>query len=439
MSSNGPAGVKRSAEEVSFHDNETGRDHHQQPFPNNATLPMNLIMGSILPFVQDRSTWNNLCFANKELRGAGRTMTPPWPETTLQQACFARAMAFSPCGHYLAGGTVRGAGSPSFVHIFDRRNGQHTSLRGQIEDIFCLVFSGDGKYLASGGTDRFIEIWPTNSTRKPTQLSSRTLPGQHQTEKVQCLAFASDSNILASGSRDEIKLWNVEDGVCIHSFHHRRGNTSSLVFAGVGESIRCLAATTEGTLIRISRKSSHHEFTSEIIVLGTVRFLNTAFSTCGSFVAKVDLANKLCLYVIEAEGATMMRSVNLPTYSTLRTNAGLAFSPDNKMLAVISETSGGDDTVVRLLEVKDLTLRRHIKLHSSRGFPVALAVDPSSRYLATACYDGSVRLYELNRSSSSFASSPAAASASAGNPVSFGFWSRPRPTSYFRGRKMVVR
>jgi hypothetical protein len=130
MSSKDTSGIKRSAQEASIHDDAlSGRDCHQ-PFSDHVTLPMNLIIGSILPFVQDRSTWNNLCVANKELRDAGRSMTPPWPETTVQLSArnFAQAMVFSPCGHYLACGTVPTLGRssfvrPSLVQLLDRRTG----------------------------------------------------------------------------------------------------------------------------------------------------------------------------------------------------------------------------------------------------------------------------------------------------------------------------
>jgi WD40 repeat protein len=398
--SNDNTGIKRSAEEASLHDNESGT-YRQQPFSEPVILPMNLIIGSILPFLQDRSTWNNLCFANKKLRKAGQAMTPPWPETTLPQVFQNWVMdtVFSPCGRYLVCGTTTCGTAQrrqSFVHILERRHGQQTPLRGHIEDIFCLTFSGDGKYLASGGNDRLIRIWPTDNGARQPQQSEQTLPG-HLTIKVRCLAFSSDSNLLASGSSGEIKLWNVEDGVCIQTFVYHHGSTSSLVFSGVGESIKCFAATTDGSLIRISRSSSHSEFTSDIIVVGSTRFLNSVFSSCGSFLATMDLTNTLCLYEIKTDGTStpLAQSVTLPAYCILKTNAGMAFSPDNKTLAVISDTSRHDDTVVRLLDVKDLTLQRQLKWQLRDDIPVSLSVDPSSRYLATACSDGTVRLWTL--------------------------------------------
>jgi WD40 repeat protein len=223
---------------------------------------------------------------------------------------------------------------------------------------------------------------------------------------MRCLAFASDSNILASGVDGAIKLWGVEDGVCIHTFVLRHGiisfdplyrRTSSLEFAGVGASIQCLAATGDGSLIRISWNNTLSECTSDLIDLdgamrsrnacfsqcgsflatgvgasiqclaatgdgsliriswnntlsectsdlidldGAMRSRNACFSQCGSFLATIDSKNKLCLHEIQTNGMfTRTQIVTLPSYCSLRTNAGMAFSPDNNMLAVIAGTS----------------------------------------------------------------------------------------------------
>jgi hypothetical protein len=47
-------------------------------------IPINLISHLVLPFVQDRPTWNAVCSANKELHEAGMRMNPPWPQTKLE-------------------------------------------------------------------------------------------------------------------------------------------------------------------------------------------------------------------------------------------------------------------------------------------------------------------------------------------------------------------
>jgi WD40 repeat protein len=65
-------------------------------------------------------------------------------------------------------------------------------------------------YLAAGGSNGLIQLWPTNITRKPTRQGLKTL--RHDpTKEVLCLAFASDSSLLASGNEGEMKL-------CVHAY-----------------------------------------------------------------------------------------------------------------------------------------------------------------------------------------------------------------------------
>lgn len=76
------------------------------------------------------------------------------------------ALSFSPCGRYLASGswdnnnTIKiwnmDSNSKSFmecIFTIDRSNGGHDNI------IRALSYSGDGKYLMSGGNDGLIKIW----------------------------------------------------------------------------------------------------------------------------------------------------------------------------------------------------------------------------------------------------------------------------------------
>jgi WD40 repeat protein len=215
---------------------------------------------------------------------------------------------------------------------------------------------------------------------------------------VQCLAFAPDSNILASGSYGGIRLWDVEYGLCMQTFEQqKRVVPSSMVFSGVGEITKCLAARTDGSLLLISRNNSLSEFTSDRIVFSSTPFRNSVFSHCGSLLATVDATDKLCLYEVKPDHGvpTMIKSVTLPAYYGPSTNDGMTFSPDNKTLAIRSDNSADACTEVRLLDVNDLTLQRQVKWQLGRRLAVSVAFDPNSRYLATAFSDGILRLWTL--------------------------------------------
>ena len=73
------------------------------------------------------------------------------------------ALAFSPCGRYLASGAwwIRGFGIKKCpVLLWDVESGENiAAFRGHPTDIQCLAFSPDGTILASGGYGGTIMLW----------------------------------------------------------------------------------------------------------------------------------------------------------------------------------------------------------------------------------------------------------------------------------------
>ena len=264
---------------------ETASLNHDVPeeCKQTSVIPINVISDFVLPFIKDRRTWNDVCSANKELHEAGMRMIPPWPDTIVTMGQMLGSLKFSPCGSFLASGACS---SPYLVYICDRR-GRQTCLTGHASSISFLSFSNDGKYLASAGSssnDTSIRIWPTNSTKLPQQ-SDKSLRGHQRV--ISCLDFSpGDSNIMASGEYPcALKLWNVEQEVCLYSFDHRSGLIGSMFFPAANEGNKCIFITSAGSLIQTSW-DDFSRITSDTVAmpeLGAVQV--SAFSQCGSLLA----------------------------------------------------------------------------------------------------------------------------------------------------------
>jgi WD40 repeat protein len=384
MSNSTVASNKRTAEAAALNNDEPLDEYDATP-----VIPINLISLLILPFLQDRLTWNAVCSANKELHAAGVRMTPPWPATKLRMGLNVATLKFSPCGSFLAYGT---RSSPYLVHICDRR-GRQTCLRGHTSGISFLSFSNDGNYLASSERGRYndepvVRIWPTDSTTRLPQQSDKTLPGSRL--DINCLDFSpSDSNILVTGHHCVINIWDVEQEARIYSFDHDCGYLQSLYFPVQDEGRKCSFVSATGSLIR-TWWNDLSGFESDIIDMPGLGQVGTSvFSHCGSLLAAVSRGSGRMVTLYNMRTMSVVRRLTIPRFLHY---GGLAFSPDGKTLVL-----GFTRDEIQIREVPDLNLLRRLLQPDASAYPStgAVAFDPSGQFLASAAADHSVRLWTL--------------------------------------------
>ena len=77
------------------------------------------------------------------------------------------------------------------------------TLKGHTGDVQSVVFSADGKRLASGSNDHTVRVWDATSGQETLTLKGHT-------SIVTSVAFSADGKRLASASYDQtVKLWDV--------------------------------------------------------------------------------------------------------------------------------------------------------------------------------------------------------------------------------------
>ncbi|XP_075997452.1 cell division cycle protein 20 homolog [Genypterus blacodes] len=133
--------------------------------------------------------------------------------------------------HLLSSGSMSG-----HIHHHDVKVKHHhiATLSAHSQEVCSLKWSADGRYLASGGNDNMVYVWPRV---QEGGISSDSQPvhrwDAHQ-GAVKALAWCPwQPNILASGggSNDgHIRIWNAHSGSCISSLD-TQSQISSLVFA----------------------------------------------------------------------------------------------------------------------------------------------------------------------------------------------------------------
>ncbi len=102
-------------------------------------------------------------------------------------------------------------------------------LKGHDELGSAVSYSADGKFLATGGTDKTVRIWNAANGKQLFVLK------EHE-GLIRDVAFSPDSKILASASRDNtVKLWNVVTGEELNTLKGHQNEVFQLAWSKDGK------------------------------------------------------------------------------------------------------------------------------------------------------------------------------------------------------------
>ena len=283
--------------------------------------------------------------------------------------------------------TIGIASTRSEIELWDVATGKHKETIETGDLRFNILFSPDGKTLASV-YDKNISLWDVTTGKCKQILGGNT-------SRIRSMSFSLDSHTFASGSWQEIHVWDVaiDKQNEIVSIRHPRltlkGHTSyvnNLSFSPDGQTLASGSEDNTINLWDVAAGTHKHTFTSQGLIREHVEhkvgIYSVSFSPDTRTLASGNIEGSIHLWDLTKE-----HTKHILTGHTKKI-ISLTFSPDGRVLASVSI-----DGTLSLWDVVTGTQKR--TLTARKGTIWSISFTPDGRPYAAEIDANVIHLWEV--------------------------------------------
>jgi WD40 repeat protein len=296
---------------------------------------------------------------------------------------------------------------------FSGANLQNVLFSKNLGGVVSLAYSGDGKLLATGDTDGYINLWNI-------EIGEIRLTFPTQVGWVYAIAFSPDNQWLASGSHDKtVRIWEVATGECYHCFGEHVDSVWAVAFSPDGKylasgsndctinifdlqnrvwirtlkghtsCVKAIAISPDGkTLISSGSDTTirHWDWSTGVctkIYTGHSQRVNSVdFHPNGTLFASCSFDHQVRIWNMDTGDCRHILMGHIDRVRSVR------FSPDGSILA-----SCGQDNMIRLWDSKTGACLHTLMGHSNGIW--ALAFSPDQTTFVSGGADHTIRLWSF--------------------------------------------